>query len=235
MGSTPNARRSLAVLLWLLAEPAAATGFGATLGASSDNVFRGVSESSGDPAVQAGVHYAWAGGAFAGLRAASTKPRSAEGPRDTLELDTYLGYGFSPAAAWSARVTLIHYAYPWSDPSRRGYDEVAITASWLERVSLSAAASPNRPGAYGRRDSAYDYELALRWPLTAAVAVDAGLGYYDLRQVAGTGYAYWSAGATCSSGRVSLALSWIGADANARAGYGELAEDRVVASVLWSF
>ena len=93
MGSARAARRSLAVLLGLVASPlAGAAGFGATLGASSDNVFRGISESAGDPSVQAGAHYAWDGGAFAGLRAATIKPRVTYGTRDTVELDAFLGY-----------------------------------------------------------------------------------------------------------------------------------------------
>lgn len=236
MGSAPIARRSLALLLGLMAlEPARAAGFGGMLGASTDSVFRGISESNGDPAVQADVHYRWDGGAFVGLRGASTKPRTAAGPRDTLEVDTYLGYGFSPAAAWSARVTLVHYAYPWSEPERPGYDELAVSATWLGRVSLAAATSPNKPGAGGTRDAAHDYELALRWPLAGKVSLDAGLGYYDLRRTYDTAYVYWSAGATYAPQPLTLALSWIGADREARDGYGELADNRVVASVLWAF
>ena len=235
MGCGSPARRSLAALLWLMAPPAPASGLGATLGASSDNVTRGVSESGGDPALQAGVHHAWTSGAIAGLRAASAKPRTPTGPRDTLELDGYAGFGFSPAAAWDARVTLIHYALPWSTLRRRSYDELAVSATWLGRASLSVAASPNRPGAGNSRRAAYDYELALRWPLSGRLSIDAGLGYYDLRKVSGTAYAYWSAGVAYSERPVSLALSWIGADEHARAAYGDLAENRAVASVLWTF
>lgn len=235
MGRESPARGSLAVLLWLIAQPAAGSGLGAALGASSDSVIRGVSESGGDPALQAGVHYAWDSGAVAGVRAASVKVRSPAGPRDELELDSYVGFGFSPAAAWDARITLIHYALPWSTLRQRSYDELAVSAIWLGRVSLAVAASPNRPGPGGIEKPAYDYQLALRWPLAGRLSLDTGLGWYDLSRVVGYGYAYWSAGVSYSARPVSLALSWIGADERVTAGYGDLAEDRVVASALWAF
>ena len=229
-------RRSLAALLCLaVLQPAGAAGFGGVVGASTDNVFRGISESAGDPAAQAGVHYGWNSGAFAGLRGASTRRRSAAGLQDTLELDAFLGYGFTPADAWSLRTLWVHYAYPWSNPVRRGYDELAIDATWRGCVTLSAAASPNRPGAGGGRYPAYDYELALRWPVGGAVSLDAGVGYYDLSQVYDTAYAYWSGGVTYAPGPLSLDLTWIGTDAEARAAYGDTAGSRVVASALWTF
>lgn len=235
MGSGSPVRGSLAVLWWLIAQPAAASGFGATLGASSDSVTRGLSESGGDPALQAGVHYAWDSGAFAGLRGASAKPRTRAGTDETVELDGFAGFAFSPATAWDARIMLVHYALPWSTLAVRSYDELAVSATWLGRASLSVAASPNRPAPGGTRKAAYDYGLALRWPLTGTVSLDAGLGYYDLSRVVGTGYAYWNAGVSRSAGPLGLALSWIGTDDRARDAYGDLAGDRFVASALWAF
>lgn len=235
MGSARAARRSLAVLLGLVASPlAGAAGFGATLGASSDNVFRGISESAGDPSVQAGAHYAWDGGAFAGLRAATIKPRVTYGTRDTVELDAFLGYRTAWGDDWNARAMLVRYDYPWSDPRRRGYEELALGATWRGRLTLSAAASPDKPGPDGRRDPAYAYELALRWPVRGALSLDAGVGHHDLRRTYGIAYAYWSAGAAWAWRQATLSLAWIGADGEARDGYGDAADDRVVASALWS-
>lgn len=230
------ARRLLAVLLGLAATPAAgAAGFGGALGASSDNVYRGISESAGDPSVQAHLHYAWEGGAFAGLRGASITTRTPYRSRDTLQLDAFAGYGFGWGDAWDARAMLVHYDYPWSDPRRRGYDEIALGATWQRRVTVAAAASPNHPGAGGSRRPAYDYELGVRWPVAGALSLDAGIGYYDLSRAYDVAYAYWSAGASYAWRRATLGLAWIGADAEARTGYGELADDRVVGSVLWTF
>lgn len=233
MGSVRRA--SLAVLMGLAVWRAApAAGLGATLGASTDNVFRGISESAGDPSVQAGVHYAGTGGAFAGLRAATIKPRVTYGTRDTVELDAFAGYGTAWGDDWNARAMLVRYDYPWSDPRRRGYGELALGATWRGRVTLSVAASPDKPAAADRRDRAYDYELAVRWPVSGALSLDAGAGYHDLRRTYGIAYAYWSAGAAWTWRQATLALAWIGADGQAREGYGDAADDRVVASVLWS-
>jgi uncharacterized protein (TIGR02001 family) len=235
MGSARAARRSLALLLGLLATlPAGAAGFGATLGASSDNVFRGISESAGDPSAQAGAYYAWDSGAFAGLRAATIKPRVTYGTRDTVELDAYAGYGTAWGDDWNVRAMLVRYDYPWSNPRRPGYDELALAATWRGQLTLSAAAAPDKPGPGDWRDRAYDYELALRWPVGGALSLDAGAGYYDLRRTYGIAYAYWSAGVTCAWKQATFALAWIGADGDARDGYGEAADPRVVASVLWA-
>lgn len=236
MGGARLARRSLVALLGLVASPlAAAAGFGATLGASSDNVFRGVSESAGDPSAQAGAHYAWDSGAFAGLRGATVKPRVTYGTRDTVELDAFAGYGTAWGDAWNVRALLVQYDYPWSDPRRPGYAEVALGATWRGRLTLSVALSPGKPGRGGRRDPAYDYELALRWPLAGRLSLDAGVGYYDLRRVYDIAYAYWSAGVSRTWRQATLGIAWIGADAEARDAYGDLAEDRIVASALWAF
>ena len=233
MGSV--ARRALAVLLLLAARAADAAAFGGALGASSDNVFRGISESAGDPSVQAEAHHAWDTGAFAGLRGASITKRAPYRSDDTIQLDAFAGYAFGWGGAWDGRALLVHYDYPWSDPRRRGYDEVALQATWLRRLTVAVAASPNHPGAGGSRRPAYDYELGLRWPVAGALSVDAGIGYYDLSQAYDVAYAYWSAGASYAWRRATLALAWIGADEEARAGYGELADDRLVGSVLWAF
>ena len=237
MGSARSARRSLAPLLLGLAvsQPAGAAGFGGALGASSDNVFRGISESAGDPSVQGSVHYAWDGGAFAGLRGASIKMNPFYRTRDTLQLDAFAGYALAWGDAWDARAVLVHYDYPWSDPRRRSYDEVALSATWQRRLTVTVAASPNAPGTSGSRRPAYDYELGLRWPAAAALSLDAGIGYHDLSRTYDVAYAYWSAGASYSWRQATLALAWIGADAEARNGYGELADDRLVGSVLWTF
>lgn len=234
MGSV--ASRGFAVLLGLAAsQAAAAAGFGATLGASSDNVFRGVSESGGDPSAQGELHYAWDAGLFAGLRGATVTTRTLYRSQDTLQLDAFLGYGFALGDRWDARAVLVRYDYPWSDPRRRGYDEVALSATWLGRITIAAAASPDHPATGDRRRPAYDYELGVRWPLAGALWLDAGAGYYDLSQAYDVAYAYWSAGASYGWRRATLGLAWIGADAEAREGYGDLADERVVGSVMWAF
>lgn len=235
MGRLRLLRRALAMASCLAVLEPAAAGFGGSVGASTDSVYRGISESAGDPSVQAGAHYAWENGAFAGVRGASIKRRSADGTQDLFQLDSFAGYGFSPSDAWSGRLMLIHYAYPWSDPLRRGYDEFAATVTWLGRVSLSAAVAPARPGIDDARDPAWNYELALRCPVAASLSLDAGAGYHDLSRVYDTAYAYWSAGATWTVRGLSLGLAWIGADDAARDGYGDAADDRVVGSALWVF
>jgi uncharacterized protein (TIGR02001 family) len=234
MRSLPRARRALAVLCCLAAPAAAAAGWGGTVGASSDSVFRGISESDGDPAAQASLHHVWESGVIAGARAATIKPRSAAGSQTEVELDAFLGLEFTPTAAWSGRLLLNHYDQLTGTAAAHPYDELAASATWLGRVSLLATASQNKWAA-GRRGAAYGYEATLRWPVSGELSLDAGVGHYDLRRLVGTGYTYWSAGATYWHAHLGMSVAWVGTDDRARDRYRTLAEDRIVASVLWTY
>jgi len=66
-------------------------------------------------------------------------------------------------------------------------------------------------------------------------SLDAGIGFYDLHQEVGAGYAYWSAGVAKQWRYWQLTVRYIGTNAEARAVFGTLAVDRVVASAAWLF
>src|SRR5438132_12545347 len=120
-------RRCLALLLatTVIAAPVRADGgaWGGSLGAATEYVFRGLSQSDGHPSAQADGHYYWNSGAFAGLWGATVE-RSAD-RRTTAEFNAYAGYAWPMGSDWSAKVAAIHYDYPWNSPRRRyNYDEL---------------------------------------------------------------------------------------------------------------
>ncbi|MDI3259402.1 MAG: TorF family putative porin [Sinobacteraceae bacterium] len=229
---------------WLLvgalcAPTAWGDGFGGALGVASDDVFRGISLSDHQPSVQGDVHYRADAGWFAGLAAASVKRGRDQGT--TVELDPYLGFAWALDSDWSARLAYVHYAYPFNSPHRLyDYDEADGTLAWRDRAFLTVAASPDtgaettRGTASGR--AALAYSLGWHQPLPGAFSVSAGVGYYDLRWVIGTGYVYWNAGLSYDWGPMHLDASYIGTNATARQlYYDELAENRWVVSLLWRF
>lgn len=82
----------------------------------SDYRFRGLSRSSGDPAVQGNVEVSHASGFYAGL-AASSLDLGPVGPltdpvHSDMQLDIYGGWAGPLAGGWNADVGLLYYAFP---------------------------------------------------------------------------------------------------------------------------
>ncbi|HTT05791.1 MAG TPA: TorF family putative porin [Steroidobacteraceae bacterium] len=232
----PGARWAAALLAMLVMGAARGADLQGSLGASSDNVFRGLSLSDEQPSLLADVHASgtqWFGGV------AADTVRLAPRERTSAQLIGYLGYQYAwgPGlrSAWSVR----HYDYVSSFRNRYDYDEVDATLSWQERLSVRLIGSPDtyQVSEYRRygRGAAFAAELSGREPLPYALSVQLGAGYYDLRQEVGAGYVYWSAALSEQWDAWSFTVSYIGTDAGARRLFGPEADGRLVASAVWSF
>jgi len=211
-------------------------GLGGSLGLASDDVFRGVTQSDGQPSPQGDLH-AIVGPWYAGVSAEDVRR---DDERAGAELIGYLGLQQPLGDDWTGRATLRHYDYPGNRyRSRYDYDELGLSLSWRERIVVTVIASPDTYfrdylGNYGS-GKAFCYELVGRQPLPAAFAAVAGVGYYDLRQQIGTGYAYWSAGVERRWRSCAFDLRYVGTDATAREHFQDDAGNRVVLSAFWLF
>lgn len=208
-----------------------------SVGISSDNVFRGLTQSDGEASVQADG-YLTATHWFGGVAAESVK-RQADQPTGA-EAIGYVGYQQLLAENWSGALSARHYDYPGNRyRSLYHYDELSASIGWHQQLLLELIASPNAFAAAGYdrygRGMAFASELTGRQPLPYGLSADAGIGFYDLRQEVGTGYAYWSVGAGRQWRSWQLGVHYIGTNAQARHLFGTLAGDRVVASVAWFF
>lgn len=178
-------------------ESPAADQFSGLLGATTDYVFRGVSQTRGNPAIQGGLNYRGVAGWFVGAWASTIDPNP--GPGATVEWNAYAGYGRPFRNAWHARLSVVHYAYPGdSDYAEYDYDELAASITYLDRLSAGIAWSPNTTRyshqGLARDQTAVSYDLVARWPLRGPLHVTGSVGYYDLDDLFGTGYGYWSVG-----------------------------------------
>lgn len=210
---------------------------GGSVGATTDELFRGLSQSDNQASAQADLHYTyaqWYGGVLA------EEVRRGEDLSVRAEAIAYLGYQRRLGDDWSAGLALRHYDYPGNpNRTRYDYDEFAATLGWRERVSVNIIASPDTyafdyQGHYGS-GAAYCYELALREPLPLGLAANAGVGYYDLRREIGSGYGYWSAGLERQWRGWDFDLRYVGTDSAARYRFRDEAANRVVAGAFWSF
>ncbi len=95
-----------------MAEDAPASPLSFNVGVVSDYVFRGISQTHHDAAVQGGIDYAFSNGFYVGTWASSiTWVKDALG-KGSVELDLYGGYKGAINEDWSYDVGAIAYTYP---------------------------------------------------------------------------------------------------------------------------
>ncbi|HET7202619.1 MAG TPA: TorF family putative porin [Steroidobacteraceae bacterium] len=235
-------RLGVAVLTALTLPEAVAEGaFAGHVAATTDYVFRGISQTRGAPALQADVHYQANAGWFAGLWFSTVDLNP--GPGATQEFNAYAGLSRPVATHWDCRLYGVAYVYPNDDP-RLSYDYAELVASiaWLDRLVASIAWSPNTSRyarSYGGIESdeqTLSYEIVGRWPLRNALSATASAGYYDLSDLFGSGYGYGGAGLSFEQAAWQLDLGWYVAAEDAEAMFGaEVADARWSLTASWKF
>ena len=225
--------------LFVCAGAAQAGQFGGSLAATTDYVYRGISQTRGKAALQADFHYrtvdAWTVGAWA------SSVDEGDGPNPSLELDLYLSRNWNVHPDWDVQATLTHYMYP-DDDRPVGYDYNELTASLIyqSRLAATVAWSPDvsryADGYLSERKTAISYELSATQALFHELAATGGAGYYDLSELASPGYWFWNVGLSWSAGGAQLAVSYIDTDAAAVRSFGtEQAGSRWMGTLLWRF
>ena len=221
------------------AASAGEAGGGGSVAVTTDYVFRGLSQTSGGPALQADAHYQTQGGLYAGAWTSTINPQ--EKDIGYLELNLYAGWAWDPSPDWSTRLGYVRYLYP---DSREGtsydYGELSATLGWRDRIFGTVGWSPDmvRATYYGvdHRGRALSYEVSLRQPLWRVFGAAVGVGYYDLEDVLGTSYWAWNATLTANFDRVEFDLAYFASDDTARDLFGrESAADRWALTALWRF
>ncbi|HEY3784947.1 MAG TPA: TorF family putative porin [Steroidobacteraceae bacterium] len=181
----------------LAVRPAQALTPGGDLTLSSDYIFRGVSESAGQPAAQADLHLSTTDGTFAGVFASTLRKISQHGAN--FELEEYVGHRFDLSPLWSTTLTAVNYSYRASNiPFSNDYQELSASVSYLDLWTVSFAASPNAvryvAGYRLGRYASYVADASAQLPLAGRLFATGGIGYYTLTGPDGTSYAYGNAG-----------------------------------------
>lgn len=223
----------------MFAQRAAAGDFGGSIGATSDYVYRGISQTLGEPALQADIHYQTPTGWAIGAWASQSNLDSEEGA--PLEIDVYASRNWAIDQNWDARLSLTHYFYPAdARPLRYDYDEVVATLSYQSRIFATVAWSPDvsrySNATVVKRQAATSWELTATQPLIGQLAVALGAGYYDLPAQLNADYWFWNAGLACSVGHAQFAVTYIDTDETAVNAFSyEVAGSRWVGSLAWMF
>lgn len=222
---------------------------GGSLAATTDYIYRGLSQSDGHGALQADLHASSSGGTFAGVWT-STRDSNLE-PDTDAELQVYLGQRFNLNGAWSATVSgRADYFVGGSERHSYDYQEISASLSWLDRYTVSVTAIPN-----ALRYSA-EYHLLSRSPALVADAsgqwllrerlfggglyVTAALGYYyasrpDHSPAPAIDYLYGNAGLALEWRRWRIDLGYFAAQNQAQELFAYPVAKRLAGTVSWQF
>lgn len=233
---------------------------GGSVAATSDYIYRGVSQSDGHGALQADLHVSSSAGTFAGVWA-STRDRNLE-PETEGEIQLYLGQRFNLGSDWSAMLSgrADHFA---GGAARRSddYQEICAALSWLDRYTLSITAIPNavrystvvyQNGGYQAeyyevyRSPAFVADAAGQWLLREGLLGGGGLyltaaaGYYyashpDHHPPRAVDYVYGNAGFALEWRRWRIDVGYFAAQMQAAELFPYPIAKRIAGTISWQF
>jgi len=194
--------------------------FSANVAITTDYRFRGISQTSEDPAVQGGFDYAYGPlGFYAGVWASSLDFNVPDPDPADVEIDFYAGLAgrFGGGLDWDAGV--LYYAYPGSDtgPGAADYDYVEVYGSLgydFGPLALTGGLNYSPDYFFESGDFLYLYG-ELEVPLVHGLVMAAHLGRNEIDDNAQFGtpdYSDWSIGVSRTFGAFTLDLSYVDTD-----------------------
>jgi hypothetical protein len=229
--------------------------YGGDLAVTSDDIYRGLSESDGEGALQAELHAALGGtylGAWVSTRKRSLYPYADE------DVEVYFGHRFDLSGTWGATLEArSRYFVAGAQPTSADYQELSGSLTYLDRWTVSVTAIPNavRYWYYARlsRAPAWVAETSGQWLIAGGFFVTAGAGYYystgtapayrapapSTMEFAATslgGYAYGNAGFAFEYRRWRLDVGYFLTQARAQAlTLYPSANERIAGTLTWRF
>lgn len=202
---------------------AEAIDFGWELALASDYVDRGISQTMGQSALQAGVSGESAGGLFTWLWASNIDYTSGGMPEDGtwLEVDAGIGYGRQLSEWVSIDVSFTRYMMPGTvDGVRYDYNEVSagFDLGDTSRLELSVSDSIHNSGA-----ASWHLEASTAVALPRAASLDMAAGYFDLDAAYGSAYSWGMVGISRPAGPLDVRLGYHRSSSEAQDIFGETA------------
>ncbi len=193
-----------------------ASPFSANVGLTTDYIFRGISQTSAEPALQGGIDYAHGSGFYAGIWGSNVSWISDFNPgvSSSLELDTYFGFRNALDSGFSYDVGYIRYNYPASNypagATKADTDEVyaAVGYKWISaKYSYGLGKFLTVPGASG---TSY-FEVNASVPLgDSGFTLGAHIGRQDYRGDAADALAMAGSDPTYSDYKLSVSRDFGG-------------------------
>jgi uncharacterized protein (TIGR02001 family) len=195
-------RHGLAAMGLTFAAMSAQAEITGNVGVFSDYNWRGISQTSQDPAIQGGVDYAHDSGFYAGVWASNVD--FGPGSDANIETDLYLGFGGGETVTWD--VGGIYYLYPeesdfnfWEIYAGLGWNWLSTKLSWTNDFA-------------NLDESAFYLEANAGYELPANFGLTAHVGYSDGDGVEASygqdNYFDWAIGVTYTLGHFDLGLKY---------------------------
>ncbi len=198
------------------------SGFNWNAAATSEYMFRGISQTDDGPALQAGAGYSFSNGFYVGGWASNVD----FGESTDAEIDTFVGWNGDLNDNFNLDVQLVRYNYVGEpDGVDYAYNELIGKVSFAE--NYSATLGYTNDFLNSDTDSFYG-AVGGSWTVGNEVNLTAGLGYTTV-QGPEDGYLDYSVGVNRDFGPVNIGLGYIGTDSSGEDLFGEdNAEDKFV-------
>jgi len=214
---------SMLVIGATFAAGARAADFSGNATLTSDYVWRGSTQTQGNPAAQAGFKVAGDSGFYAS--AWGSNVHFAPGADANLELDLAAGWAGNLSDDWALDVNVLRYQYP-STAVDLNWTELDGTLTWKGNYWVSVGASNE---ALGYDASGAYLLLGAKWPLNDRFRFETSVAHYflDAATVGRGGYSHGMASAvyafshTGAKATVEGRLTLHATDADAKAVFGE--------------
>jgi uncharacterized protein (TIGR02001 family) len=224
----------------LAGSTAAMAEISANVSLATDYVFRGVSQTDENPAIQGGFDWGHGSGLYLGAWASNVQfnENVLVTPEDSvdeasIEIDYYGGFANSFSSGLGYDVGAIYYSYPGASGSLN-YDfyefygglDWAINETW----SINGKASYS-PEFFGKTGSAWYFDGGVDVSLPSDWGLFARAGYQTIKDADPDNYVDWSVGVTKGIWGVDLGLTAYGTNGNGKDFAGDLADTRGVLSI----
>jgi uncharacterized protein (TIGR02001 family) len=218
--------------------------FGGNLVLTSNYIYRGVSSSNNEGALQADLHVAESGGTFLGVWG-STRDSNLE-PYANYEIEIYLGHRFDLSNSWSASLSgRAHYFVGGQQEISDDYQEISAAVTWLDFWTVSLTAIPNAVRYWFQdrlsRAPAFAADMSVQWLVYRGFFLTSGAGYYHVTGTgpgiqSANGYAYGNVGIAYEHRRWRVDVGYYLTQDKARVLFPyPSADDRLAASIAWRF
>lgn len=197
----------------------------ANVGMVSDYIFRGISQTQGQPAIQGGFDYSHSSGLYAGTWASNvgwvTRSDYSAKDNNNMEWDFYAGYKGAFADDFTYDLGAIEYYYPGDKNNNPTADSTEVYAAigWkFITLKYNYAVSSHLFGwtdptmTKKTRGSGY-IDLSANYDLGEGWGVNAHVGHQDIKNYADASYTDWKLGVTKDVGFGVVGLAYTTTDA----------------------
>lgn len=194
-------------------QQARAADFSGSAALTTDYVFRGISQTLGDPAAQAGFKVAGESGVYGQVWGSTVEFAGDTGA--SSEIDYIVGWSGKLADDWALDVNVTYFDYP-SARVDLSYAELIGTVTYRDNYWLMVGWSPD---VFATSETGVYAQVGARMPLSDTVRLEGALAHYDLDDAYGDSYSHAQLGAVWAfKAPFELRVTAHGTDGGADAG-----------------